>query len=107
MASSLSGRPEFPTFLTPTATCPICVSVVRAAASETPAHKAASDTANAPHRSYAGSLTTPPRSEGITWTVLKEPVEASSEQIRRFAALFSSNARPTQSVDRRFLLESF
>src|SRR5437899_2234158 len=30
---------------------------------------------------YMGSLTTPPCSEGLTWTVYKEPVEASVEQI--------------------------
>jgi len=55
---------------------------------------------------YAGSLTTPPCSEGVLWTVFKEPIEASSAQIRRFAALFPDNARPVQAVHRRFLLES-
>lgn len=55
---------------------------------------------------YAGSLTTPPCSEALVWTVFKEPVEASEEQIRRFAALFPGNARPVQPMHRRVLLES-
>ena len=54
---------------------------------------------------YAGSLTTPPCSEGITWTIFKEPVEASPEQIRQFASLFPVNARSVQSIHRRFLLD--
>ena len=55
---------------------------------------------------YAGSLTTPPCSEGVLWTLFKTPVEASAEQIRRFAQLFPVNARPPQAVNRRFVLES-
>ena len=47
---------------------------------------------------YMGSLTTPPCSEGLTWTVYKEPVEASADQIRKFAALFPKNARPVQKL---------
>ena len=55
---------------------------------------------------YAGSLTTPPCSEGVLWTVFRNPVEASAEQIRRFAQLFPVNARPVMPINRRFLLES-
>lgn len=55
---------------------------------------------------YHGSLTTPPCSEGILWTVFKDAAEASPEQIRRFAALFPMNARPVQPLHRRFLLET-
>lgn len=55
---------------------------------------------------YAGSLTTPPCSEGVLWTVFRNPVEASAEQIRRFAQLFPVNARPVMPLNRRFLLES-
>lgn len=55
---------------------------------------------------YMGSLTTPPCSEGLTWTVFREPVEASVEQIGQFAKLFPNNARPVQGRNRRFLIES-
>jgi carbonic anhydrase len=55
---------------------------------------------------YFGSLTTPPCSEGVLWSVFGEPVEASPEQIRRFAQLFPVNARPVQRLNRRYLLKS-
>jgi carbonic anhydrase len=55
---------------------------------------------------YHGSLTTPPCSEGVLWTVYRDPIEASESQIRRFAALFPVNARPVQSLNSRFLLDS-
>ncbi len=55
---------------------------------------------------YMGSLTTPPCSEGLTWTVFREPIEASPDQIRQFAALFPNNARPVQNRNRRFLIEA-
>jgi carbonic anhydrase len=52
-----------------------------------------------------GSLTTPPCSEGILWTVYREPIEAAPEQMKQFAALFANNARPVQGRNRRFLLD--
>jgi carbonic anhydrase len=55
---------------------------------------------------YMGSLTTPPCSEGLVWTVFRAPIQASVEQIRQFATLFPRNARPVQAINRRFLLES-
>lgn len=55
---------------------------------------------------YMGSLTTPPCTEGILWTVFRRPVQASKAQIESFARLFPLNARPTQSLNRRFLLET-
>ena len=54
---------------------------------------------------YFGSLTTPPCSETVNWIVLKEPVEISSQQVKKFAQIFPMNARPVQVVKRRFLLE--
>ena len=53
---------------------------------------------------YMGSLTTPPCTQGITWTLLQQPIEASPEQIRQFATLYANNARPIQGHNRRFLL---
>jgi carbonic anhydrase len=55
---------------------------------------------------YFGSLTTPPCSEGLIWTVFKEPVEVADAQVRRFASLFPMNARPPLLLGKRFLLES-
>lgn len=55
---------------------------------------------------YQGSLTTPPCSEGVLWTVFKSPIEASPAQIRQFAELFPVNARPPQPLNQRFLLET-
>ncbi len=55
---------------------------------------------------YSGSLTTPPCSEGVLWTVFKQPIEASPAQIRQFAELFPVNARPVMPLNQRFLLES-
>lgn len=61
---------------------------------------------NSTYYRYYGSLTTPPCSEGVLWTVFKEPIEASEAQIRQFAGLYPNNSRPTQQIHRRFLLSS-
>lgn len=53
---------------------------------------------------YAGSLTTPPCSEVVSWVVYHRPVMLSSTQINRFAGLFANNARPVQKLNRRKLL---
>lgn len=50
---------------------------------------------------YAGSLTTPPCTEGINWYVLKNPVEASHQQIDQFQSFYSDNARSPQSANGR------
>lgn len=55
---------------------------------------------------YAGSLTTPPCSETVRWTVLKEPLEVSGASIKAYEAMFEPNARPIQSTGRRYILES-
>ena len=56
---------------------------------------------------YAGSLTTPPCTEIVSWFVYRDAIEASSAQIQAFARLFPGNARPVQDRARRFLLSSF
>jgi len=50
---------------------------------------------------YAGSLTTPPCSEGVNWLVLKEHSTASSAQIEAFRALMRHDNRPVQPVNGR------
>ena len=53
---------------------------------------------------YAGSLTTPPCSEGVSWLVMTEPVTASRGQIEAFKALFPVNNRPVQPLNGRRLV---
>ena len=55
---------------------------------------------------YQGSMTTPPCAEVVLWTVLREPVQASREQIVRFTEAYPANARPLVPMGRRFLLSS-
>ena len=53
---------------------------------------------------YAGSLTTPPCSEVVSWVVMGESIAVSQAQIDAFAALYPMNARPVQPLHRRFIL---
>lgn len=55
---------------------------------------------------FAGSLTTPPCSESVTWFVLKNPVQASKGQFDAFGRLYSMNARPVQPVNGRVIKAS-
>ena len=55
---------------------------------------------------FMGSLTTPPCSEGVSWYVLKQPIEASKEQVAKLHSLFGNNARPVQRLNARALKES-
>ncbi len=50
---------------------------------------------------YQGSLTTPPCTEGVLWSVFAEPVEFSMDQVTAFRRLFSMNARPVQPIGAR------
>ena len=54
---------------------------------------------------YQGSLTTPPCSEGVVWSVMETPVEVSEEQISRFTAAIHDNARPVQPLNERVIRE--
>ena len=53
---------------------------------------------------YAGSLTTPPCSEVVSWVVMGKSITVSQEQIDAFAAQYPMNARPVQPLHRRFVL---
>lgn len=50
---------------------------------------------------YSGSLTTPPCSEGVAWTVMQAPITASAEQIEAFTARYDNNYRPVQQLGER------
>jgi carbonic anhydrase len=55
---------------------------------------------------FSGSLTTPPCSEQVTWFVLKHPVTVSVAEIKQFSQLYRNDARPTQPLYDRVVLES-
>src|SRR5690242_14681787 len=55
---------------------------------------------------YSGSLTAPPCSEGVTWFVLKTPVDISAEEISAFAKLYPHDVRPLQPLNGRVVKES-
>ena len=55
---------------------------------------------------FQGSLTTPPCSEGVTWFVLKQPATISPTGVAQFSHLYRHDARPTQPVYGREILET-
>ena len=63
------------------------------AAALLPAHKG--------YYTFAGSLTTPPCSEGVRWFVLKTPMTLAASELTAFAKLYPMNARPTQPLNGR------
>ncbi|MSQ29345.1 MAG: carbonic anhydrase family protein [Dehalococcoidia bacterium] len=55
---------------------------------------------------YAGSLTTPPCSEGVRWHVMQSPTTVSPQQVSAFLELFNGgNARPVQPLKARDVLK--
>jgi len=53
---------------------------------------------------YLGSLTTPPCSQKVIWSVFRTPLQMSRSQVKDFASIFPANARPVQPLHRRLLL---
>lgn len=53
---------------------------------------------------YAGSLTTPPCSEGVRWNVLRTPLQASPEQIAALREALGASSRHVQPLDQRTVL---
>lgn len=49
----------------------------------------------------AGSLTTPPCSEGVNWLILAEPITMSSAQLAQLKSFYSDNARHVQDLNGR------
>ena len=54
---------------------------------------------------HTGSLTTPPCSEGVKWNLMKTPISDSSGQVDTFKALYFFDARCTQPLNGRVILE--
>ncbi len=54
---------------------------------------------------YAGSLTTPPCSEGVRWHVLQATTSVSEAQVERYQAVYGMSARPVQPLGEREVLE--
>jgi carbonic anhydrase len=56
--------------------------------------------------SYSGSQTAPPCNEGVTWFVLKTPLEVSAQQIEAFAKLYPHDVRALQPLNGRIVQET-
>lgn len=50
---------------------------------------------------YSGSLTTPPCTEGVSWFVLQQSIEASAAELAAFHKVIHGNNRPTQPLHGR------
>lgn len=54
---------------------------------------------------YEGSLTTPGCTEGVTFYILKTPVEISTDQLEQFKKIFPMNARPVMPLHGRMVTQ--
>lgn len=55
---------------------------------------------------FPGSLTHPICNEGVTWFLLKNPIEMSEAQIAQYKTYYHNTARPLQPVNGRPIFES-
>jgi len=53
------------------------------------------------HYQYSGSLTTPPCTEGVLWSVVKEIGSVSREQVEKFVKLIGEDPRGPQPLNGR------
>lgn len=53
---------------------------------------------------YPGSLTTPPCSESVVWSVVGAPITVSQEQIDAFQSVIGVSNRPEQPLNARTLV---
>ncbi len=62
--------------------------------------------ANKEYYRFDGSLTTPPCSEGVRWMVMKNPVEVSKEQVKKFhSTMHGDTNRPVQPLNARVIIQ--
>lgn len=61
---------------------------------------------DAAYYTYPGSLTAPPCTEGVTWFVLKTPVNISADEIDAFAKFYPHDVRPLQPLNGRIVKEN-
>jgi carbonic anhydrase len=61
---------------------------------------------NRAYYTFAGSLTTPPCTEGITWFVLRTPAGLSQDQAEAFGKIYPHDARPVQPLNGREVMAS-
>ena len=52
---------------------------------------------------YEGSLTTPPCTEAVNWTLFAQPIEMSEDQVQMLQNYVGPNARPLQPMNGRHL----
>jgi carbonic anhydrase len=62
--------------------------------------------ANHSYYRFPGSLTDPICNEGVTWFLLKHPVEMSEAQIAQYKKYYHNDVRPLQPLDGRPVIES-
>lgn len=62
--------------------------------------------ANLKYLTLAGSLTTPPCSEGVQWYILTKSITISAAQLEQMKTFYSNNARSAQDLNERSILSS-